>query len=417
MKVYLKNSGYRALINSTVLSGIGDSLYNIVFIIYAASVPNKSLAVSLASFATLLPSLLSVVTGSLADQTHHKAKSVIIVRMIQAALFVLLAGLIKLPQSFPLFLFLLLINILSDTIGSYANGLTLPFLPRLLPEDELNAAFGLETAATTTVQIIFQGLGVALIVAMAYNYSAFAWINAATFCLAILPLKLTWPRLIKAEKEIPLSQKPDQSLLSNIADAWLELKKHSFILLTIALAVIINFLGASMNGLINVALLGERTMWLGNYGNTVALLDIILSVGTILGSLLMNDFLKNSRLLTLLLLAGASLAALGVSFIWHQALILAAVSLFAAGYIAGKVNPRISALMVREIPNEKIAAVSGFMQMSVLIGAPVGQALFLSIANMQTPQVSWILFTILATLFIVLCALLTQNKKLVMNER
>ena len=68
MKVYLKNSGYRALINSTVLSGIGDSLYNIVFIIYAASVPNKSLAVSLASFATLLPSLLSVVTGSLADQ-------------------------------------------------------------------------------------------------------------------------------------------------------------------------------------------------------------------------------------------------------------------------------------------------------------------------------------------------------------
>lgn len=158
-------------------------------------------------------------------------------------------------------------------------------------------------------------------------------------------------------------------------------------------------------------------MWLGNYGNTVALLDIILSVGTILGSLLMNDFLKNSRLLTLLLLAGASLAALGVSFIWHQALILAAVSLFAAGYIAGKVNPRISALMVREIPNEKIAAVSGFMQMSVLIGAPVGQALFLSIANMQTPQVSWILFTILATLFIVLCALLTQNKKLVMDER
>ena len=230
-------------------------------------------------------------------------------------------------------------------------------MPRLLPEDELNAAFGLETAATTTVQIIFQGLGAALIVAMAYNYSAFAWINAATFCLAILPLKLTWPRLIKAEKEIPLSQKPDQSLLSNIADAWLELKKHSFILLTIALAVIINFLGASMNGLINVALLGERTMWLGNYGNTVALLDIILSVGTILGSLLMNDFLKNSRLLTLLLLAGASLAALGVSFIWHQALILAAVSLFAAGYIAGKVNPRISALMVREIPNEKMPGI------------------------------------------------------------
>ena len=67
MHDYLHNRGYRALITASVLSGIGDSLYNIVFIIYASTTPFKTLAVSLASMATFLPNLLSMVTGYWAD--------------------------------------------------------------------------------------------------------------------------------------------------------------------------------------------------------------------------------------------------------------------------------------------------------------------------------------------------------------
>ena len=139
MHEYLKNKGYRAIINASLLSGIGDSLYNIVFIIYASSVPNKKLAVSLASVATLIPGLLAVVTGALADKTKHKVYSSIIVRFIQCALFILLAVLIGVQRSFPIFLVLLLINIISDTLGSFGNGLGMPLLQKLLPAEELNS--------------------------------------------------------------------------------------------------------------------------------------------------------------------------------------------------------------------------------------------------------------------------------------
>ena len=72
MHEYMNNHGYRAILNASLLSGIGDSLYNIVFIIYAATMPFKSLAVTLAAMATSLPTMLSMITGSLADRTQAK---------------------------------------------------------------------------------------------------------------------------------------------------------------------------------------------------------------------------------------------------------------------------------------------------------------------------------------------------------
>ncbi|MEG2254394.1 MAG: MFS transporter, partial [Vagococcus sp.] len=49
MHIYLKNKGYRTLTNASLLNGIGNSLYNIVFIVYASTLSFNTLAVSLAS--------------------------------------------------------------------------------------------------------------------------------------------------------------------------------------------------------------------------------------------------------------------------------------------------------------------------------------------------------------------------------
>lgn len=117
MHEYMNNHGYRAILNASLLSGIGDSLYNIVFIIYAATMPFKSLAVTLAAMATSLPTMLSMITGSLADRTQAKTRHMVAARIGQMLLFCGLAGMIVLPASLPLFLGLLAINIISDTLG------------------------------------------------------------------------------------------------------------------------------------------------------------------------------------------------------------------------------------------------------------------------------------------------------------
>ena len=151
MHEYLTNRGYRAILNASLLSGIGDSLYNIVFIIYAATMPFKSLAVTLAAMATSVPTMLSLLTGSLADRTHAKTRHMVATRLGQMLLFLSLAVMILLPASFPLFLSLLLINIVSDSLGQYGNGLTLPLLHRLIPAKELNTALSFQSATSSKI--------------------------------------------------------------------------------------------------------------------------------------------------------------------------------------------------------------------------------------------------------------------------
>ena len=106
MNIYLKNKGYRTLTNASLLNAIGNSLYNIVFIVYASTLPFNTLAVSLASMAIFIPSFFQPFVGYLADKTTKKLRWNVLSRLIQAMLFILLAVLILLEPNFSLFIIL-----------------------------------------------------------------------------------------------------------------------------------------------------------------------------------------------------------------------------------------------------------------------------------------------------------------------
>ncbi|MFR3286969.1 MAG: MFS transporter, partial [Enterococcus casseliflavus] len=186
MKEYQQNNGYRALVNAALLSGIGMSLFNIVFVVYASTLPFNALAVSLASMALLVPDLLRILTGYLADRTKNKVQWMISSRLLQGVLFVALAFLIQLPPSLWSFFLLLGINIVSDCLGAYCSGLQLPYVRRLVPADALDSAMGFQMACQTTVQIVFQGIGAWGIILLNNNFAAFGLINAVTFFLAAI---------------------------------------------------------------------------------------------------------------------------------------------------------------------------------------------------------------------------------------
>ncbi len=97
MHEYRTNRAYRALLNNAIANGIGSSLFNIVFIIYASTMPFKTLAVSLASMATFIPAILSLLTGYWADRAHQHTRAMIVTRLTQTLLFVGLSLLILLP--------------------------------------------------------------------------------------------------------------------------------------------------------------------------------------------------------------------------------------------------------------------------------------------------------------------------------
>ena len=408
MHEYMNNHGYRAILNASLLSGIGDSLYNIVFIIYAATMPFKSLAVTLAAMATSLPTMLSMITGSLADRTQAKTRHMVAARIGQMLLFCGLAGMIVLPASLTLFLGLLTINILSDTLGQYGNGLTLPILHRLIPAKELNTAISFQSATGTTVQMVFQAVGASLIVLLDHNYALFGAINAVTFLLAAVVLIRQNKRLKQAEP--PVATHVHQPIFKNIRNVIRFLTTNHFLLAVIIFAMLVNTLGSSVDGLMSVTLVQQPMMWLRNFGTTVAIMNIIFSVGLILGALFAKDGLQRLSTFKLLGLLMAAMIGLSCSFFLLQSLWAAMIFSFATAYLMGKINPRLSTVMMRLVPERQMGTTAGVINLVALLGMPVGQMVFFTIANVVSAAVSWM---VMAGLSLILClALLVMGNRI-----
>lgn len=407
MHEYLTNRGYRAILNASLLSGIGNSLYNIVFIIYAATMPFKSLAVTLAAMATSVPTMLSLLTGSLADRTHAKTRHIVATRLGQMLLFLSLAVMILLPASFPLFLSLLLINIVSDSLGQYGNGLTLPLLHRLIPAKELNTALSFQSATSSTVQLVFQGLGASLIVLLNHNYALFGLLNALTFLLAAVTLVFRKKQLKQAEP--PVTTGKAQPVIGNIRAVLKFLAGNQFLFAVILFAMLVNTLGSSVDGLMNITLVQEPDLWLRDFGTTVAIINVVFSVGLIFGALFAKDGLQRLSTFKLLSLLMAAIVGLSSSFFLLHSSVAALGFSFVTAYLMGKINPRLATVMMRQVPEQQMGTTAGVVNLAALIGMPVGQVIFFTIANLASAHVSWIVMAGLATgLFLVLIWMSTK---------
>lgn len=397
MHSYFRSKGYRALMNAAIFNGIGNSLFNIVFIIYAGSLSFKTLAVSLASFVVYIPEIINVFLGYYADNTHHKYKWMVTSRLIQFGLFILLAFLIGMHESFFIFGILLLINVTSDCLGTFAGGLELPYFRHLIPDMELNGAMGFENATQTTLQIVFQGLGAVAIVWMNYNYGLFGLINAATFLIAAL---IIWTRRsifreIDPQFKVNQSVEKKEPIFSSMLTTGKFMWTKKIIVLLMGFGLMMNtFFSALDGGLVNVTLLHNQQLWFGNYGTSVAIVNISMSVGIVLGSLIQNDFLVHTKFTTMVAYLSLIMIGLGTCFISGGSIWPIAVLIFISGYVLGKLNPRASSMFIKLIPDDRLGASMGFLNMALMIGAPIGSAFFLTIANISQNgiDISWIVF-------------------------
>lgn len=410
MNVYLKNKVYRFLTNASLLNAIGNSLYNIVFIVYASTLPFNTLAVSLASITIFIPSFFQPFIGHFADKTKGKTKWIIRARLGQFLLFLLLAKVILIEPSLALFLLLLIINVLGDCLGTFSGSLQLPFFKQLISEEDLTEAMGFQSGLNTLIQLIFQGLGAFAIVKLKYNFSLFGLINAITFLLAALIIVIHYNFINSLEQQmISQTEQKKTTFISDFKETMTIFLNNPFLKMIIFFAVLINLLFSSAEGLLNISLLDRQILWFGNLPNTIALVSISTSVGLLLGSLLTMDFFKHIKSLTIISLILINACLLPFTLIVIQSKWLMALLLFSFGYLLGKINPRLSAYLISEVPTEKLGLTSGIFNVLAMAGAPLGQLIFLGTANLINDLLSWIIFGTLSFLFFIY-AVLGNNK-------
>lgn len=408
MHLIIKNKVYRHLLLSRILDNLGASLYNIVFVVYAATCFKSQIIVSIANITMMIPTLFSLLVGIRADKTKQKGRWLITCGFVQASLFTLVGFIINKP-SLLVFAIVCLVNIISDCLSDYANGLRLPILQKQVAKEDLVSAYASSQFAIYICNLLGQTLGIWLLTIANQQFAFIAFINALSFILASLVLfpirqDLTYQHTALKE-EISSSSKQGKDLFLQVKTIFQEQESVHFIPLLLSI-MLINMLASAMTSIYNIILLKKSLLGL-SYSQGVLMVEVAMIGGLLVGSLSTRDYFAKRSLKTLVSLAGVMLLLTGLSQLFSLPAIFSLLFLFITCFLSGKVNPKLNALLLSQLPSQVLAHVSSFLTLLFTLSAPLGVVIF-SFITPFSEKLTWLLFTGLAFLSV----FFTTQKKL-----
>ena len=403
MNIFLKNKLYRLFTISSAFGNAGRTLFDIAFIIYATSLPNPELAVSIVSIATTLPYIISFILGYFADQTKDKYNRILSTRFYQFLLFSLFALVCIYGVQWWIFIVLVFVNVVADILGGYNSYLSMSINTRLVRKEQLSEALAFISSINNTISLGGKAVGVFILGLLSYNYSYFGMLNAVLFLIAFLILakykKLMKEKIgsFKVDNKEKVSTK--RFLKDTIENFKIlrEIKKiYNFVLLFLGM----NFYSSAMFALLLVILVKNDSLLFGNVAYTITLLEIVEVLSTIVGGVYQISFyknmsLRNNAILEIILF----IMYVGNLLILQNKFILVILTLI-IGYFAGISNPKLDALILQSVPEEKQTSIYSIFSTVITISVPIGTTVILFFAN--AISASFALYSLLLLLVTVL---------------
>ena len=403
MNIFLKNKLYRLFTISSAFGNAGRTLFDIAFIIYATSLPNPELAVSIVSIATTLPYIISFILGYFADQTKDKYNRILSTRFYQFLLFSLFALVCIYGVQWWIFIVLVFVNVVADILGGYNGYLSMSINTRLVRKEQLSEALAFISSINNTISLGGKAVGVFVLGLLSYNYSYFGMLNAVLFLIAFLILA-KYKNAMKAEigsfKVENTEKISTKRFLKDTIENFKilrEIKKiYNFVILFLGM----NFYSSAMFALLLVILVKNDTLLFGNVAYTITLLEIVEVVSTIAGGVYQISFyknmsLRNNAILEIILF----IMYVGNLLILQNKLILVILTVI-IGYFAGISNPKLDALILQSVPEEKQTSIYSIFSTVITISVPIGTTVILFFAN--AISASFALYSLLVLLVIVL---------------
>ena len=403
MNIFLKNKLYRLFTISSAFGNAGRTLFDIAFIIYATSLPNPELAVSIVSIATTLPYIISFILGYFADQTKDKYNRILSTRFHQFLLFSLFAFVCIYGVQWWIFIVLVFVNVVADILGGYNGYLSMSINTRLVRKEQLSEALAFISSINNTISLAGKAVGVFVLGLLSYNYSYFGMLNATLFLIAFLILA-KYKNAMKAEiGSFKIKNKEKVSTKRFLKDTienfkiLREIKKiYNFVILFLGM----NFYSSAMFALLLVILVKNDSLLFGNVAYTITLLEIIEVLSTIAGGVYQISFYKNMNLrnnaileIILFIMYVGNLLLLQNKFI----LVILTVII---GYFEGISNPKLDALILQSVPEEKQTSIYSIFSTIITISVPIGTTVILFFAN--AISASFALYSLLILLILVL---------------
>lgn len=296
-------------------------------------------------------------------------------------------------------LFLIFIN---DILGLYSSLLMDPITRYILAQKDMQTAMSLEQAVSITMTMIGGFFGAGLFSLLHNNAATFSLINALFFIVAWLVMTAHQQYFIKPQQQISqhLANRSRNTLFSDFNATFTLVYRDRLFFQLIVLAAAVNFVSTSLAGLFNLTLLQIHQLLIGNFSTTVAVFGAVETVSMLLGSIVVHDIFQYLTTKQLIGTACGLLLLLGlVPSIWPNRLVWLCL-IAGIGYVSAKINPRLGAIMMQRVAPDRLASVGGLINTLVLATAPLGQLLFLSLANMMTPSFAWLTMSALLLLIV-----------------
>ena len=414
MKLLFRNQAYRLLTLSRFFNAFGASIFNLVFIVYASTLPQASFAVAMANIIMILPTLFTVFVGIRADYTRDKVRWMVYSGLFQAVLF-FLAALVVQQASLFAFSSLCLINVISDVISDFAGGLRMPLIKEKVAEDDLMEAYSFSQFITYISAIGGQAFGVWLLGLSVNNFSLVAGINAFFFLVSASVLFLGRSKLSLSMssadgenlKNEQLSIKNQfLTIYRNLRLVFLKSGQKNFGFMLFAI-LLINALGGALGGIYNIFLLNHSLLDF-SYKDALFILQLITLLAVIISSLTGNDYFGKQSLPRLMMWVTLGASLVGLSNLLNQVL-LGMFFVFFTMYVSGKISPKISALLMKNLAPEVLSRTSNFLGLLFTLSIPVGTACF-SLVAVWDIQLTWALFVGLSLIALLLASLNLKNE-------
>ncbi|MET3557966.1 MFS family permease [Streptococcus rupicaprae] len=384
MKKILTNKLFMGTFASDLISNLGDTLYYLALMTYVLSLPDARFAIAAVSLSEILPMFLALPIGLKADKTREKLPAIFLTLVVRIILYAGLGLLMGFEPALWIVLVACVINLISDLAGQYENGLFGPITLRILEEEEREPAMAFKQTVRSISGLGFQLLGAILITLLTYQELAF--VNAGTFALSAVILVILRPSLqgllnqepiqISTSSEDLSASNPLVELFKNARFAFVELMKIPGLRMTMLVIPALNAVLSVLETLLLLSMKEYPHMIIGNVATTLMLMTISILVGQVLGGMLAMGPMRQVAIAKIIFFASVTPVLIFLAFL-AQSTGLVMLSLCLAALGGGLATPKLQALILNHMPEERLAtvgaAIDSYFTAGILI-ARVGTA-------------------------------------------
>lgn len=380
MNIFIKNSDYRRFSLASFLSSAGDILFYLAFMTYASKLKNYSLALSLIAISESVPRLFEIFGGYLADKTKKKFQNIFLAAMARFILYALVGLLfISKVSQWNLVIIIVVVNFLSDTIGSYSGGLITPLIVDIVGKKNYGEAAGFASGVSQVISMSAQFVGSALLLVM--SYSSLAFVNAATFLLAGILFASVGIKHQKGEKPLERKEVNEQGFFETMKSSFIQVKKQQGLLTIVLVMALLNGSLMTIEPLNTIVMAAHRsTMIIGTYSFTLAVFGVVSGAGLALGSIFGPQLFKKVSVFALAITAsGLSVAATLALFTANIYVVLVTFFLLAA--TVGVTSIKLEQWLVTAVEHRILASTAGLLNTILTVAGPAMTTLMTTVSG------------------------------------